>query len=596
MPMTIDHFMWGYQPHFRVAQGSVAKRVFELLDDRFVPEVFLVGILVDPNQGGSPACVEPESDFWAKSDAFNSALALADEIRQNYPEGKLIQSHPLAQKWHNENLWRRSVRDAIQRIIESLPERQADLTYFVAHPAKVEGYLVSIVLGLQTLILENHPSLRKNSVPIHEYRSLRVPTSLIDAVILSYLEKASGELRLPEPGSGMSELNAEEVVRDGADRLMSGLAYRADQNCMEGWSGLLSSCANVARVYYEGSVGTGSMVLASKDHPSLEKAIRFSNTPRLRTTRAARKLLQLASQGLALHTDSDVLYGLVKVKGYNPVDENLFHIRFLGYHHWQVLHEEHALMGVKDGQPYLSKPPIDENKLQKDLPRIFRGITEEHIHRILGLVREAEREKHGTILMISEGAESESQRLASQSTPIIRKVLTPELLRNLTPIDGAVLLDAKGTCYAIGVILDGMATDAGNSARGARYNSAIRYVMSSKHPSLAVIVSEDGGVEFFPDLPPMIRRSEIEKSIVVLRNLLEGKTVNRRKYGAVMDWLNKNRFYLLPKHCDEINELMKSIDRKMAEEDPMAIRIVRTEFTPHSRMDVNLYYEPEKAE
>jgi len=244
----------------------------------------------------------------------------------------------------------------------------------------------------------------------------------------------------------------------------------------------------------------------------------------------------------------------------------------------------------------LPQPPFDEIKLQKDLLRIFRKMTEKHIHRILGIVREAEKEKHGTMLMISEGAKSESHRLASQGTPITPKVLNPELLRNLTPIDGAVLLNPKGVCYAIGVILDGMATDAGDSARGARYNSAIRYVMSTKYASLAVIVSEDGGVDFFPNPLPMIRRSEIETNIVVLRSLHGDQSMNRRKFNATMEWLSQKRFYLLPQHCDEINELMRAIDSKLAEEDPTAMRIVRSEFVPHPSMDVDLYYEPEQAD
>jgi hypothetical protein len=594
--MTVDHFMWEYQLHFRIAQQTVAKRVFELLDERFSPEIFLVGILTEPNESRSPACVESPSDFWAKSESFDATLALAADLREGYSEGKLVQTPQQAERWQNDYVWSRSIKDAIQLIIDSMPERPSELTYFTAHPAKVQGYLVSIVLGLQTLILEKHPSLKRNSVPINEYRSVRVPTSLLDAVTLSYLEKASGELRLPEPGSGMSEVNAEEVVSDGANRLMAGLAYRADQNCMDGWSGFFSSCTNVARTYYEGTAGIGTMVLACGDHPSLDQAVRFNNTPRLRTTRAARKLLQLASRGFALHTDSDKLYGLVKVKGYSPSHENLFSVRFLGHHHWQVLHEEQVLIQVQYGKPNLPTPPFDENKLQKDLPKIFRKMTEKHLHRIVGLVHEAEKEKHGTMLMISEGAKSESRRLASQGTPIAPKVLTPELLRNLTPIDGAVLLSPKGVCYAIGVILDGMATDAGDSSRGARYNSAIRYVMSSKYRNLAVIVSEDGSVEFFPNPLPMIRKSDIEKNLLVLRDLLNDKFVNSGKYGAVMNWLSQNRFYLLPQHCDEINELVRSIDRKMAAEDPMAMGIVRSEFVAHPDMDTDLYYEPEQED
>jgi hypothetical protein len=82
-----------------------------------------------------------------------------------------------------------------------------------------------------------------------------------------------------------------------------------------------------------------------------------------------------------------------------------------------------------------------------------------------------------------------------------------------------------------------MATDAGDSARGGRYNSAIGYiyVMSSKYRNLAVIVSEDGSVEFFPNRFPVIRRSDIEENIHALRKLIEDQSVNRGKYGATIN-------------------------------------------------------------
>jgi hypothetical protein len=53
-------------------------------------------------------------------------------------------------------------------------------------------------------------------------------------------------------------------------------------------------------------------------------------------------------------------------------------------------------------------------------------------------------------------------------------------------------LDLEGKCHSIGVILDGLASERGDAARGARYNSAIRYVESSAHACLAVVLSEDG--------------------------------------------------------------------------------------------------------
>ncbi|MCI5126192.1 MAG: hypothetical protein D3925_17385 [Candidatus Electrothrix sp. AR5] len=200
------------------------------------------------------------------------------------------------------------------------------------------------------------------------------------------------------------------------------------------------------------------------------------------------------------------------------------------------------------------------------------------------------------MLVISSGAKDEADRLATEGTCISPKTLTANLLRNLTSIDGAVLLNPKGTCYALGVILDGIATKDGNPARGARYNSAIRYIHSSKHSALAVVVSEDGGVNFFPDLEPMVKRSEIDSTISELQKISVSKAVNRRHYNEVMDWFDERRFYLLTEHCERINQLMTSIEEKIKVEDPLAIRIIRNNFVPNENLDIDLYYENENNE
>gem|GEM_PF-278621 len=595
MAYTIDHFMWGYQSHFRINQESVCGRIFQLLDERFAPQVFLVGILVGQQENRFPACVDPEQDFWVVSSDFDQALEPANKIRNGYKERALMHSHPLAQKSHDDELVRRSIKDTIKQIITNHPARPSDLIYFVSDPTIVEGYMVSVVLGLQKAILESYPSLSSSSVPIHKYRDMPVPTSLIDATIKSYLAKASGELRLPDPGCGTSEMNAEEILRDGASRMMMGLAYRVDQGSIEGWHGLFSSCTNIARTYYEGAEGAGTIVLAKKDHPGTKKAIVFQNPPRLSATRAARKLLELATHELALHTNSEGIFGLVKIGKHAPSTEDLFSIGFLGHHHWEVRHNSRVLMRVRYGQPYLPKPPFDEKKLKKDLPRIFPGMMERQVERILGLIRQAEKEPHGTMLIISSAAKEEAKRLSTEGTCIARKTLTPELLSSLTSIDGAILMTPKGTCYAIGVILDGKATELGNAARGARYNSAIRYVCSSKSPTFAVVVSEDGGVDFFPNLKPQIKRSKIDEAIEQLHHCKVNSPINRRRYNETMEWLEQHRFYLTPDDCELINQLMKSVDKKLQVEAPSAIQIVRNRFSATDDFDPDFYYESENT-
>jgi hypothetical protein len=71
-------------------------------------------------------------------------------------------------------------------------------------------------------------------------------------------------------------------------------------------------------------------------------------------------------------------------------------------------------------------------------------------------------------------------------------------IQKLTSIDGSLLLLSNGECHAIGVILDGKATEQEDSSRGARYNSAIRYSQSIKGKinHLIVVISEDGMIDF----------------------------------------------------------------------------------------------------
>ncbi|HEY0319229.1 MAG TPA: diadenylate cyclase [Solirubrobacterales bacterium] len=87
--------------------------------------------------------------------------------------------------------------------------------------------------------------------------------------------------------------------------------------------------------------------------------------------------------------------------------------------------------------------------------------------------------------------------------------LASDVLRAMTSIDGAVLVTPDGACHAVGVILDGLATGDGHSARGARYNSAIRYLKGNGAGSLVIIVSEDGSIDLRPNLKRRLHREDV---------------------------------------------------------------------------------------
>jgi hypothetical protein len=596
MTNGIEHFMWGYQLHYRIHVQVAAESTLKMLDDRFEPEIFLVGILREQDSTRFPACVEPETEFWIESKAFDNVLEAALPIRKSYPESALFQSHPLAQQREDEALDRRAIREAVLEVVEQHPARPTNLSFFASLPELVEGYLVSAVLGVQTDVLDEYHRLSTDVIAIHEYRKCSVSRSLIDAAIVEVVSEAADGLLRPDPGLRLNGRGADEIIRSAAQRLARDTAFRANPSGIEGCHGFYSACSRIAALKYETAEGWGKLVLARKGHEAVKTLMTFADQIPLKDHRRGRKLLELARDGNALHSDAERIFGLVDENVQNGEKEDIFEVRFLGHHHWELCHSGHVLMGVRFGEPSLPKVTNYESKLRQDLPRLFGDVTDEAIHLLVSLVRQAERERHGTLLVISSAATDEANRLRNQSTPIEACLLTSELLSHLTGIDGAVLVDPNGYCRAIGVILDGLATAQGNPARGARFNSALRYVefaATRNLPTLAVIVSEDGGVDFIPNLRPRIKRSLVAQAIDELKELTQAREIIGARHNHLYEWLRTHRFYLLKQDCEHVNKAIQEIDRKLKAQDPTGVRIVHETLDPHPEMESSLYYTEE---
>ena len=94
-----------------------------------------------------------------------------------------------------------------------------------------------------------------------------------------------------------------------------------------------------------------------------------------------------------------------------------------------------------------------------------------------------------------------------------------------------------------------MATKRGDPSRGARYNSAIRYIATVNSPTMCLVVSEDGYVNMLPTLRPQVRKSEIEKRVAQL------KTENTENCHKTRTWLEEHRFYLTAEQCDVVTSV-----------------------------------------
>ena len=580
---------------FRIHVEVTAESALKKLDAELQPEVFLVGILQEEKQNRFQACVEPEKVHWIESEKFNDVPERAAVICANYVESQMLQSHPVAQQRQDDFLHRRSIRDAILQVIGGHHAKPPNRTFFASIPEQVEGYLVSAVLSVNTAALDSHHRLKSGEVNVHAYRTMPVARSLIDATITEVLDDAADGLLMPEAGLRTRDREADEVVRSAGRHLAIQTAYRVNRRDVDGVHRFYEACDKISLLKYEQAEGHGRLLLAAKDKEEIKSEIAFSDGPELGDHRRVRKLLELCSLSGALHTDSKKVFGLVAERE-SSTSEDVFEVIFLGHHHWELRHAGGVLMGVHFGQPYLPELIGYELKLRKDLPRIFPGIIVEASELLLSLVRQTERARHGTLFVISSDAVGESERLKNQSTPIEPRAFSVELLNHLTDIDGAVLVDPGGNCHAIGVILDGLASSYGNPARGARYNSALRYVYSAMQrgiATLAIVVSEDGGVDVIPDPPPAIKRSVLVAMVTELEEISKAEEIPNRRYNEIYDWLNRHQFYLLEEDCQRVNAAIQEIEHRYDQEG-RSIWIRRTVFAPHPSMNPEFFYEPER--
>lgn len=229
----------------------------------------------------------------------------------------------------------------------------------------------------------------------------------------------------------------------------------------------------------------------------LENKIQLNDTRNLRTIR---KLLEISSENVFLLCDGDNIYGVGKISKRGILGKSTFSIRFKNQGCWELRNEANdIIMNVSYGVPSLPKQVINEKVLLEKCTEAF-DLSSFNEKKLWHFIKTATMQKHGTMIVITDEAKSESSRLEENSFPIITNEIEDlDFIYGLTAIDGAVVLDPLGKCHSIGCILDGISVPKlGDNSRGARYNSAMRYINYCKKQNikvLVVIISEDGIID-----------------------------------------------------------------------------------------------------
>ena len=156
MKSTIDQFMWGFQPHFRLHVERETKQALSQIGLDTQVRVLLIGYASNGDQE-HPVCIEPEdgpleikhlaSVTQRAEDMFNERLAT-----QPIPhDPRLRQQRHLTLQKHSRSL---ALVEAIEQSGTFL-----DLQFFVSRSAPIDGYEVHTCIGVRSSDLDALPSL-----------------------------------------------------------------------------------------------------------------------------------------------------------------------------------------------------------------------------------------------------------------------------------------------------------------------------------------------------------------------------------------------------------------------------------------------------
>jgi len=269
-------------------------------------------------------------------------------------------------------------------------------------------------------------------------------------------------------------------------------------------------CSQVSTLLSEGEACAGKILFVQNDfiennYDLIKLKTEIQMVPK--ETRKIRKILGTTEKEYYLVADGYKVYGLLSKNKINNLGDKTYCVSFKKQFYWQLgkISGKNPIP-IADIQYYDVKFPkqrISAKKLENRIESIFDQRCD--IKRLSQIIDAMIDQRHGTMVVILEEeiCIKESERLENQSFTLGKVESELDSYVDLTNIDGSILLNSYGKCYALGVILDGEASEKCNISRGARYNSAIRYsenIMKNYNSKkvLIVVISEDGMIDIFP--------------------------------------------------------------------------------------------------
>ena len=285
-------------------------------------------------------------------------------------------------------------------------------------------------------------------------------------------------------GSFLSEYSTHAVRDYVVDRM----------NVILGWDTqlrvypILDAVLGISRTREEGQWPLGELVFIDvRSLAELEFFARFPEMgqPNLTNFKHVRKLLlSVENSNRRLVSEGKTILGIAgeKLPEFNIIAD------YRGRHGFLRINDE-AVCSFSDGRFKSSTHQANLVNVEEIL--LESNLDDETSHRlykiITSLVRCAESHEQGSTLVIDFNeppVQISGQRL---ETPLdLRLTQNLELSKSLAKVDGALHIGADACLYGFACLLDGRTVAGEDRARGARYNSALRF--TSEHDNIVVVV------------------------------------------------------------------------------------------------------------
>lgn len=489
---TVFETIESYLEHCRKKLQPLASEFCNLLDKELKPVVFLFAVDCRLPAPKSIIHAVPENiDYSILVNAEEKLIALINKL--GAPNNQRIDPRPPIVT----GLIGKSFSDFLNK---------AGMTVYLSETMLEDEFVIFAVCSVLTAPIASRYSLsNKNKAAI----------SLIDGALKNFVKAIPSSLfEELSPGAlfkGRLLPSSYEILRTAAKDLVTRISFnippleKIEESLpiLEKQVPFFEDINAISRMRYENEKALGNIIIARKDHPSLNIWMEFENPVWTHNHRASRKLLEISDPQIGLLVWNGEFYGLGSVQNsYDISDEGIFRIEVRDHYTWSLHHGGHNLMIVSYEQPRLEKD--EDSDYVEEFKKILQAEFNEQMletDNLLELFRMALEQPHGTMLVVSSQAASEAARLQTQSTVIKPANITGTIMKRITSIDGAVIVDPKGICYAIGVILDGVIEKGeGDPSRGARFNAAFKYLSHCRREKIAcsiAVFSEDGMVNIY---------------------------------------------------------------------------------------------------